>query len=39
VEPISEFFVSTATAGQYLAAGQVLRMGSIVGWARGSRLK
>ncbi|MGA9582271.1 MAG: NepR family anti-sigma factor [Allosphingosinicella sp.] len=26
VEPISEFFVSTATAGQYLAAGWVLRI-------------
>jgi hypothetical protein len=26
LEPISEFFVSTATAGQYLAAGWVLRI-------------
>jgi hypothetical protein len=26
LEPISEFFVSTATAGHYLAAGWVLRI-------------
>jgi hypothetical protein len=26
LEPFSEFFVSTATAGQYLAAGWVLRI-------------
>jgi hypothetical protein len=26
LEPFNEFFVSTATAGQYLAAGRVLRI-------------